>query len=1239
MSRLLPTSLPLLCLLLLESGACCQDAAPQPVQRWGFDRPLHAEIKTAGKVALDVAGPRPPEFPDFAAKNHAAHFAGGGRLIVPDKGDGRFDFANGDAIAIEAWVMPESSGAGSPMYVIGKGRTGAAGFAANNQNWALRIVTAQGAAKLSFLFATSPSNGSSPWHRWTSELSFAPNDGWRHVAVSYRFGEPQSIRGWIDGQPTSGQWDLGGATRAAPVVDDDAVWIGSSQGGSRGNSFRGRLDQVALWREHWTDERAAARFRRVGGPRVLGPLPAEMPELGPLPPDRVQFTIAEGMPDHRRWLRRGESKPATHTRWDGNAFLLHRLPLRYDAWGIRDGWRAPILLTLAGDVTLPAGDHRLLLRARGLGRLWVDGKLIAATKPLTYQPPNGEEPITPIAQPLAPGVRLAGYHQQEVFGQVSVATSGAHRVVLELVVGGKSQRTETGELLVGLETTDGSFQVLRNGAGPLPLTDAAVEAAIDDIEASLSKLEDQTRRSLADSQSDYWQSRHAAARSWAESRSVDVPPSLGPNRSEHPIDRFLAAKVERARQAVAAVSAKDRETSKRFHTSVLPLLSTHCFRCHGEQEQGGLKLNSRDAAIQGGDSGPAIVPGHPDKSELIARITHEDPDVRMPPADQPLSQTDMRTLRDWVAAGAPWPQRVLDPQQLTPGQPLSDEAFLRRAYLDTVGVPPTVAEARRFLSDSRANRRSHLVEALVADPRVADHLVSSWLDLLAENPTLLNASLNSTGPFRWFLHDSLRDNKPLDRLVTELLMLRGGVHEGGSAGFGVAAENDSPMAAKGHVIASAFLGIELQCARCHDSPYHETTQRDLYSLAAMLGRKPLTAPATSRVPAAFFEQVKSREPLIQATLKPNEPVAPEWPFASATGVTGEDVKPWLRDPQDSRERLAALITSPRNKRFAEVLVNRVWHQLMGAGIVQPIHDWEGRTASHPRLLRWLAQEFVANDYDLRYLMRLIMTSDAYQRRATGANRAAPAGWRFFLAPDQRRLTAEQIVDSLHAVTRPMQVQELTFVHDGRRALSNRLTLGRPTRAWMFGDLKNERDRPSLSLPQARAVVDVLEAFGWTGARQMPVYQRETEPNVLQPGVIANGVLTANLTRASLHSPLAELAVRAESPERLLDELFLRILTRHPLDEERQEFLSALQTDFSRRVLPKEQQPEVTPREPLPLVTWFNHLRPDATKIQQEKERRVRQGPPADPRLLPAWREVYEDVVWSLINHREFVWAP
>jgi len=226
----------------------------------------------------------------------------------------------------------------------------------------------------------------------------------------------------------------------------------------------------------------------------------------------------------------------------------------------------------------------------------------------------------------------------------------------------------------------------------------------------------------------------------------------------------------------------------------------------------------------------------------------------------------------------------------------------------------------------------------------------------------------------------------------------------------------------------------------------------------------------------------------------------------------------------------------------------------------------------------------------------------------------------------------------------MDVEEFTFDPDGRRLFSNRLTLGIPQRAWMFANLANERDRPSLSLPRARAMADIMEAFGWNGARQNPRTDRESSPNVLQPGVLANGLAAVWLTRAAVGSGLAELAVNASTPDQLVDSIFLRYLGRLPKPAERTPLAQALTGGFAKRVIslsdtsPIPQLP-VSQLPALPRVTWSNHLQSDANTISVELERRVRAGPPSDPRLHPEWREVFEDVVWSVINLREFVWVP
>lgn len=1206
--------------------------------KWDFDTEEPLPIVLRGDVVRDQPGPRPPEFPDLDPGNTAVQLNGNGsRIEVRDPGArSKFDFTNGDAITMEAWVKVDALRQGQPAYIVGKGRTHSPKFSRDNQNWSLRVVGGpNGLAQLGFLFTSASTGGEKHWHRWNTDSAFKISTGWHHIALAYEFGKPETIRGWIDGLPTDGKWDVDGPTTDPPVVDNDDVWIGSALNGSAGNSLEGMIDMVAIHRELFSDEKMAKRFRRKDGPQVVGAGKPEMPDLGKIDDNTVLVQFSEGLPAFNRWANPVEM-PKETDRWMSDVFLLPRLPKRYDDWGIRSAWKPPLLVRLGADVKLPAGKQRFLIRTRALARLWIDGKLIAETEPADASSPNGHDLVTPLAEPPHPGLRVKGYHQQEVLGTAELPEKeGLSRVVLELIAGGKNQRTDTGEVCVAIETEDGkSFSILRAGKKTvLPLTDVEVEPVLSQMEMTLADLDDGHRRAAATSRDAFWKKRHTIAREWAKKNPSSSSPGKG-----HPIDAFLDTKIETA-LAGSTSSSKEAEA---FEKNVLSVLREECFRCHGEKEKGGLKLDSREAALRGGESEiPSLVPGEPDASELLLRIRTDDGDLVMPPTGDPLSKAQIERVEMWIRDGAEWPTPPVDASKLTKTPLTSDAAFLRRIYLDLIGLPPGVSEATAFLRDQNPDKRTSLIDQLLADERWADHQMSLWLDLLAENPTLINQSLNSTGPFRWFLHDAFRDGKPLDRMVTELLMMRGDAAYGGSAGFAQAGENDSPFAAKGHIVASAFLGIELQCARCHDSPYHSTTQRDIYSLAAMLSRKTVTVPETSRVPAGFFEK-KKRESLIQVTLKPDEPVTADWPFASTTGVAdGPYVDRLVEDTGDTRERFAALVTSPENRRFSRVIVNRIWKQLMGAGFVEPAHDWEGRDASHPELLDWLAGELITHNYDVKHIIRLITTSTAYQREAGSENPASfAAGERFFPSPGRRRLTAEQVVDSLHAsIGKPIDSEELTFVHDGRHPLGRRQSLGVPQRAWMFASLNNERDRPSLALPHAQTVVDVLEAFGWNGSRQMPVYERAADPNVLQPGVLANGLLVQNLSRVTAGSELADLAVKAESAEGLLENVFLRFYSRMPADAERDAFLPALKAGFPDRLVPAEQQVIAPEAEPLPLVTWLNHVSSEANVIQVKVEKRVQNGPNPDPRLRTEWREIYEDIVWSLINDREFVWIP
>ena len=1229
---------------------CCFCSAPtlwadekQPVAHWGFGQEESTRLESHGGVHRDIPGPRPDVYPDFAPDNTAVRLDGkGARFTFADPGaDSPFDFTNGDELTLEAWVKIDQINEGENVYVIGKGRTGNPKFKRANQNWALRVRCLEGRVHISFLFSSVapqplPPGDESNWHRWTSDRGFKQGKEWHHIALAYRFGDPESLLGVIDGQQVKGTWDAGGPTRNPPTVDDDEIWIGSALGGSPGNSLRGDLDEVAIHRQALSLATLKSRYNGPNLSLVAGPLPAVMPDLGPLPEGSVQLRFYEGMPSHSRWLNDGEQLPAETLRCEQATFLMDRIPLQFDSWGIRDYWNAPVLVHMAGDVSLPPGKHRFLMRVRGLSRLWVDGKLVAQGRAVTGSQ-NGFEPITPPTAPPKPGLRIAEHRQQEVFGDCEISASGKCRVVLETIVGGQKFRTDPGETCVAVETEDGeSFVLLQPDGQQHHLTDETVASLLADQEVALDLLDSERRRAAAASQQDYWNRRHELAKAWAEQHPAPKVPGEDPN--QHPIDAFLTAKIQTALTASAQVPLAE---ARQFHDNVLPILRDHCFRCHGDKERGGLLLNSLEAAQIGGESGlPAVTPGDLHKSEIMSRIRSESPEERMPPVGDGLKPEQIKILEDWILSGARWPAPPVTPEMVAATPIISDEAFVRRIYLDTVGVIPSESEVRAFVDDQSADKRTRLVDRLLTDDRWADHWTSYWQDALAENPTLINASLNTTGPFRWYLYDSFLDNKPFDRFVTELVLLRGSAHEGGSAGFGIAANNDAPFAAKGQIIASAFMGIELQCARCHDSPYHSTTQRDLYSLAAMFERKPVTVPSTSRVPAAFFER-SDRSSLIQVTLKPGEPVEPAWPFEELTGTLEEDsLLSLCHRPEDTREQLAAMLTAPQNDRFAKVIVNRVWRRFIGAGIVEPPHDWEGRKPSHPDLLDWLAQEFMTHGYDIKYLARLIFTSNLYQRQVVHVTVPPTSDMQFFVSPARRRMSAEQVVDSLCAVAgRPLDVEEMTFAPEAGTHSQYRLTLGTPERAWQLTSLGNERDRPSLSLPRARALADIMEAFGWDGARQSPRTDREAAPNVLQPGVLQNSDASVLLTRASMHSGLADTAVNASSPEQLVDSLFLRILSRFPTEQERTPLVHLLAPGFENRLVPEAEQKEIESLEPLPVVTWSNHVQPEANSIALEMEVRARTGPPADPRLREEWRQVYEDVAWSVVNLSEFVWLP
>ncbi|MCI0701966.1 MAG: DUF1553 domain-containing protein [Planctomycetia bacterium] len=1199
--------------------------AEKPVAVWKFTLADEPGVPKGAAKFLE-AGPRPPTYPAFAETNTAMTFSAANSSITVREADmpkANLRFGLNDSITLEAWVKVAELKDGSYAYIIGKGRNRKPGFPEKNQNYALRLKGVKGEACVSFLFASEPANGKvAEWHRWTTTKGFT-SGGWHHVAVAYTFGKPESIRGYIDGVAMKGVWDEGGATTRAPVSDADDLTIGTGNGGGAGNSFRGSLDEVTIWRTALTDDVLKNRYQFVPRPPVV--------KRADLPKGEVLVQLCEkGLPTRNAWP---EVPPQPTESYREDAFGFFEVPHKYVDTGVRGDRANPYLFRAAALVTLPPGKHRILLRGRGSTRLYFDEKLLLSTPfPPTDSTGHGTVRSPDSYLNLGPDFRFAPPGNRESWTHYETK-GGEHLVVLETIVGnyiGKNKRRpELGETVVAISFAGSeSWQLLASGKRVVPYTDAGWTEYEAERAAHLDKVNAAARAAKRKEHDAYWNKRREIALKWLASTPDEKVPELPKGfPARNPIDNFLAVKIVQVKQQAAApAGAVD------FYKQVQPILEAKCYGCHtGGKAKGSLKLDDRASVLVGGkNDGPAIVPGKPGESAILHRVKLEG-DGMMPPKGEKLTAAEIRILETWVKEGARWPDLNADHTTLTP---LTDDlAFLRRVTLDTVGVVPSPDEIRAFLADKSPDKRAKVIDRLLADPRWADHWMGYWLDVLAENPNIINPTLNNTGPFRWWLYESLRDNKPMDLFVTELLRMRGSVRFGGPAGFGIATQNDVPMAMKGTVVSAAFLGVEMKCARCHDAPAHISTQRELFQLAALLGTKPLKVPATSSVPLDKVHE-GGRKPLISVTLKPGTEVEAKWPFASF--APEEFGKQLAQYPDDSRDQLAALITAPQNERFAQVMANRVWKRLMGRGLMEPAEDWERGKPSHPELLRWLGREFVKSSYDVKYLTRLILNSHAYQRAVDPALKDTPA---LFTAPAKRRLTAEQIVDSMFFATgKPFRLEEVSLDIDNIRDMGNSITLGKPRRSWMLTSTSNERDRPSLSLPRIQMVVDVLQAFGWRSSRQDPITTRESAINVLQPAILQNGPVGLWLTRLSDDHGVTQLALDTKSVDELLDELFLRVLTRKPTEKERKAYGDYLRAGFDTRVRIPAPKPPMK-RQPEPYVSWSNHLHPDANRIKIRQEEAARKGDPPTERLAPAWRERLEDVLWAVLNSSEFVFTP
>jgi len=324
----------------------------EPVAHWSFGESEGAETGATlgggetlpghmeGKAALGNPGPTANEYPRFDEGNRSLTITGAQSFVrVRDPGDASLlDFANGETITIEAWVNPSAVGNDQQVYIVGKGRTQNKEFGSDNQNYALRLRGMGGTARVSFLFRKAATDQApSAFHRWNSDAGFLVDGTWHHVAVVYEFGKPEHVRAYVDGQRSAGTWDMGGATTDPPVVDNDEVWIGSSMGGSLGNTLVGRIDEVAIYRRALDDQRLRDRYQAI----KPDPVEAEFAAAANLPSGAIVTQIFEQLPEGAAWLLK-QQEPVFEYAQPSFAFVGY--PKKYNSTGVIDDRSNPFLL-------------------------------------------------------------------------------------------------------------------------------------------------------------------------------------------------------------------------------------------------------------------------------------------------------------------------------------------------------------------------------------------------------------------------------------------------------------------------------------------------------------------------------------------------------------------------------------------------------------------------------------------------------------------------------------------------------------------------------------------------------------------------------------------------------------------------------------------------------------------------------------------------------------------------------
>jgi len=482
----------------------------------------------------------------------------------------------------------------------------------------------------------------------------------------------------------------------------------------------------------------------------------------------------------------------------------------------------------------------------------------------------------------------------------------------------------------------------------------------------------------------------------------------------------------------------------------------------------------------------------------------------------------------------------------TPSAPCSDGEFCRRVYLDLLGALPTADEARAFFREGASDKRERLVESLLKRPGYADFWALKWADLLRiEERTLDRKGVQG---FHHWVRSAVAQNMPLDRFVRELVSARGSTYDNPPANYYRALRD--PVT-RGEAAAQVFLGVRLQCAQCHNHPFDRWTQDDYYGWADVFGRVQYKVLENKRKDTNDGHEFVGEQIVYEATEGgAKDPRPGKTAHARLLGDARGPGAGAIDDSCSRLDALAAWLTSPDNTLFAKAQVNRIWYHLMGRGLVDPVDDFRATNpASHPELLDALAADFVAHGYDVQYLIKLIIASQAYglSSEPNATNAGDESNYSHVLP---RRLTAEQLLDAQHLVAGvPAQFSGYPA---GTRAVQ---IAGVQAGAGTGGGGRGRRQMPMSE--------QFLVTFGKPPRLLSCDCERSTDTTLGQTFHLISGPEVTKLV-GHPDNRIAKLLASGKTDEQAVEELYWTALTRPPSAEEAAAMVGHVKVSKDRR---------------------------------------------------------------------------